>query len=412
MQKKRLAVILYHTCPLSDEIDAEIGGANTYVLELSKSLAKKGKVLDVYTRLQDPKSERIVHVSPNLRVIHLPAGPLKKIDKKEQEQHIPDFLNNFYAFVEKEELSYSIVSCHYYLSGIIGLDIKKKFGIPLVMTFHTLGLMKNLVARSDEERESVERIKTEIKLVKESDQIIATSENDAQYIESLYSGDRNKIAILIPGVNLSLFKPSDKIVAKKAIGADPDHKVILFVGRIEPLKGIDVLLYALKIILNEYPNFRLCVWIVGGDVSKPSDHWPKELKKLNEIRKVLQIDTAVKFVGRKEPVELPNYYNASEMLVLPSHYESFGITAVEAMACGIPVITTDVTGVSDILDQDHDFLITSANNPIMLADKIKSLLCDKKEYTKLSSRLPQKVKDLSWDDAADHFMKLCIACVK
>ncbi len=412
MQKKRLAVILYHTCPLSDEVDAEIGGANTYVLELSKSLAKKGKVLDVYTRLQDPKSERIVQVSPNLRVIHLPAGPLKKLHKKEQEQYIPDFLDNFYTFVEKEELEYSIVSCHYYLSGIAGLDIKKKLGIPMIMTFHTLGLMKNLVARSDDERESIERIQTELQLVKESDQIIATSETDSEYIEALYSGDSKKISILIPGVNLTLFKPLDKLKAKKAIGAESEHKIILFVGRIEPLKGIDVLLYSLKIILNEYPDFKLCVWIVGGDVSKPADNWSKELKKLNEVRKILSIDTAVKFVGRKEPSELPAYYNASEVLVLPSHYESFGITAVEAMACGVPVITTDVAGVSDLLDHKHDQLITSANNPVLLADKIKSVLCDKKEYAKLSSELPQRVKDLSWDDAADRFMKLCLACAK
>lgn len=410
MQKKRLAVILYHTCPLSDEIDAEIGGANTYVLELSKALAKKGKVIDIFTRLQDPKSERIVQVSPNLRVIHLPGGPLKKLHKTEQEQHIPDFLNNFYAFMDKEEVSYSLVSAHYYLSGIIGLDIKKRLDIPMVITFHTLALMKNLVARSDEERESLSRIKTELQLVKEADQIIATSENDSQYIESLYGGDKKKIAILIPGVNLSLFKPSNKVAAKKAIRADLDHKIILFVGRIEPLKGIDVLLYAMKIILNEHPDFRICVWIVGGDVSQSADNWSKELKKLNEIRKVLKIDAAVKFVGRKEPVELPNYYNASEILVLPSHYESFGITAVEAMACGVPVITTDVAGVSDLFDKQHEYLITSANNPILLADKIQSLLCDKEEYTKVSSELPRKVKDLSWDDTANQFMKLCIAC--
>src|SRR5258708_19436679 len=168
MNTKRIAVISYHTCPISDETDAEIGGMNIYVLEHSKALAKKGYYLDIFTRSQDEKSPHVVQVSERLRVIHVPAGPEEPQSKKVIEKHIPEFLKHFYAFVKKEGLQYRIVSCHYYLSGIIGVDIKKKFRIPLVMTFHTLGLMKNLVARSDEERESKERIKTELHLVKPS----------------------------------------------------------------------------------------------------------------------------------------------------------------------------------------------------------------------------------------------------
>lgn len=410
MQKKRFAVILYHTCPLSDEIDAEIGGANTYVLELSKALAKNGAVLDVFTRLQDATSPRVVQVSENLRVIHLKAGEETKIHKKEQAKHIPEFLDNFYAFMEKEKLSYAYVSCHYYLSGIIGLEIKKKLQIPLVMTFHTLGLMKNLVARSDEEREDLGRITSELELVANADQIIATSEADAEYIEALYDGDRKKIAILIPGVNLELFRPGNKAEAKKKLGDDSEHKMILFVGRIEPLKGIDVLLYAIKVLLNKNPDFTICVWIVGGDVSKEADAWSKELQKLNAIRKVLGISAKVHFVGRKEPHELPNYYQAADVLVLPSQYESFGITAVEAMASGLPVITTDTAGVSDLIDNQHALLITSANNPILLAEKIQSLLGDESKYEHISKNVAKNVQDLSWDATAKQFMKLCISC--
>jgi D-inositol-3-phosphate glycosyltransferase len=412
MQKKRLAVILYHTCPLSDEIDAEIGGANTYVLELSKALANRGVYLDIFTRSQSPESPRIVQVSETLRVIHLPAGKEAPLHKTEQEQHIPEFLENFYTFVKTEDLTYSYVSCHYYLSGLIGIDIKKKFSIPMVMTFHTLGLMKNLVARSDEERESVERIKTEMMLVKSSDQIIATSEDDAEYIETLYEGDPRKIAVLIPGVDLKLFKPADKALAKKAIDEESDHRMILFVGRIEPLKGIDVLLYAIKILLNKKPGLKICVWIVGGDVSKDSAEWSKELKKLNAIRKVLGLTTSVNFVGRKEQSELPDYYNAADLLVLPSQYESFGITAVEAMASGLPVITTDTTGVSDLIDKKHSFLITSANNPILLSEKIAEILGNEEEYAHLRKEVSESVRELSWDNTAKQFLNLCIACTK
>lgn len=385
---------------------------NIYVLELSKALAKKGYILDIFTRSQDENSPRIVQVSENLRVIHVPAGPQKPLSKKEIEQYIPEFLTHFYEFVENEKVTYQIVSCHYFLSGIVGLDIKKKFGIPMVMTFHTLGLMKNLVARSDDERESKERIQTEQLLVHESDQIVATSETDAQYIQYLYDGDPEKIAVLTPGVDLAIFTPTDKTVAKNKIGATIDEKMILFVGRIEPLKGIDVLLYALKILLGTHPELKVCVWIVGGDVSQDSDDWSKELKKLSEIREVLGIHPSVNFVGRKLQRELPAYYNAADLMVMPSQYESFGITAVEAMACGVPVITTDVTGVSKLIDKEHSNLITSANNPIRLSQRITTLLCDKDEYEKVSKSVAENVRDLSWDNAADHFIEMCKSCSK
>lgn len=412
MNAKHIAVISYHTCPLSDEKDAEIGGMNVYVLELSKALSKKGYHIDIFTRSQSEESPRVVQVNENLRVIHVPAGPQEPLSKKSIELYIPEFLEHFYSFVEKEKITYDTVNCHYFLSGIIGVDIKKKFEIPLVMTFHTLGLMKNLVARSEEERESNERIETELKLVKESDLIIATSEADCEYIQYLYEGDPKKIAVLTPGVNLDLFKPMDKNEAKNAIGANLTKKMIVFVGRIEPLKGIDVLLYAMKILRGAHPELNVCVWIVGGDVSHDAEEWPPELKKLSEIREILNIHTSVKFVGRKDPQELPKYYNAADLMVMPSHYESFGITAVESMACGTPVITTDVTGVSRLIDKKHSILITSANNPIGLSNRISSLLCDKKEYEKVSNSLSEKVQDLSWDNAAAHFMELCTSCSK
>ncbi|MGI8419930.1 MAG: glycosyltransferase [Candidatus Levyibacteriota bacterium] len=410
MNTKRLAVISYHTCPLSDEADAEIGGLNIYVLSLSKALSKKGYAIDIFTRSQSVTSPRIVEVNPHLRVVHIPAGAEKPLSKKEIEEYIPEFLTHFYEFTAKEKTTYQAVSCHYYLSGIIGVDIKKILGIPLIMTFHTLGLMKNLVARSEEERESIERIKTELHLVQEANQIIATGEIDSQYIQSLYNGDNGKIAILTPGVDLDLFKPSDKEQARKKVEAPLEEKLILFVGRVEPLKGIDVLLYSLKILLDKHPHLKVSVWIVGGDISQPMDMWPKELKKLSEIRDVLNISASVRFVGRKEQEELPYYYNAADLLVMPSHYESFGITAVEAMACAVPVITTDVTGVSNLIDDKHSILIISANNPIGLAERIATLLCDEEKYKKVSQTLRAEVTDLSWDHAADQFIRLCKSC--
>lgn len=410
MKKKRLAVISYHTCPLSDEVDAEIGGMNVYVLELSKELARKGCTIDIFTRSQSVDSPRVVQVLPTLRVIHLPAGEEIPISKKELVQYIPDFLNSFYSFIKEDGASYDVVSCHYYLSGLIGLEINKKLYLPFMVTFHTLGLMKNLVARSESERESIDRIKAELMLVQLADKVIATSETDAEYLRTLYSATDDKIFVLKPGVNLQLFKTIVKDTARKKIGAPTDKKLILFVGRIEPLKGIDVLLYSLKVLLNNYPDMHVEVWIVGGDISQPSHKWPEELKKLSEIRQVLDISASVTFAGRKEQEELPYYYNAADVLVMPSHYESFGIAAVEAMACGLPVITTDVTGVSDLFDKKYRRLLTSANNPLLLADRIHDLLNDTDSHAATGKEMQEYVQALSWENAAEKFVELCTLC--
>jgi D-inositol-3-phosphate glycosyltransferase len=412
MHTQRIAVLSYHTCPLSDEEGKEVGGMNVYVLELAKELAKKGLILDLYTRSQDKNSPKIVKVAKNLRVIHIPAGEESPLPKKELSSYIPEFVTNFLSFVESEQVSYDMLSCHYYLSGLIGVELKKKLSIPMTITFHTLALMKNLVARTDDEKEDIERVKAELMLVQKADKVIATSENDAAYLATLYDCPKSKIAVLMPGVNLNLFSPKDKLEAKKKIGADPDHEIVLFVGRIEPLKGIDSIIYAIKILLEKNADIKVCLWIVGGNTSEEIDKWSTELKKLEKIRRLLNISTAVKFVGRKHQQDLPDYYNASKLVVMPSHYESFGITALEAMACGVPVITTDVTGVSDLFDKKHQTMITSANNPLMLADKMRNLLTDEQAYEKASRQVYTKVQDLSWEHVARRFAAICVQCTK
>lgn len=410
MKVNRIAIISYHTCPLSDEEGKEVGGMNVYILELAKELAKKGMVLDLYTRSQDKNSPRIVSVAKNLRVIHLQAGEHATLPKKELGQYIPEFVANFYSFIRLENVSYDVLSCHYYLSGIAGVAMKKQLGIPMTITFHTLALMKNLVARTPEEKEDIQRIKAELQLVKHADKVIATSENDAEYLETLYDCPKEKIAILIPGVNLQHFRPKDKLQAKIAIGAELEHEIVLFVGRIEPLKGIDNIIYSLKILLERNPLLKVCLWVVGGNTSEEIAMWSEELQKLEKIRRLLNISASVKFVGRKHQRDLPDYYNAARLVVMPSHYESFGITALEAMACGVPVITTDATGVSDLFDKKHHAMITSANNPLLLAEKMKNLLTDDEVYTKASELVFRKVQDLSWEATAARFMRICSTC--
>lgn len=413
MALKRILVISYHTCPLAFEEGKETGGMNVYVYELSRHLARRGVMVDVITRCQDIKSERIVQVSKNFRVIHLIAGPPTNIHKDTLRSFIPEFITSFQKFTETEKLTYNIIHAHYFLSGLIGLEIKKIFSyhIPLVISFHTLALMKNLVARSAGELGSQARIDAEMLLTKEADVIISPSTSDKQYLQYLYDVSDKKIFEIPPGVNTTLFKPIPKLLAKAHIGLKTHEKIILFVGRIEPLKGIDVLLYALKIFRVQHPHIPIRLLIVGGDVSQHITKWSAQLKQLDLLAHTLGISDYVDFIGQRPQHELPYYYNCAEVVIMPSHYESFGMAAAEAMACGIPVITTNVTGISHLIDELRFWQITSVNNPLLLASQIKRLLSDETLYQHIRNMGLKNAQNLRWDIIAKQISDVYLQCL-
>jgi D-inositol-3-phosphate glycosyltransferase len=366
----RIAMISYHTCPLASLEGKETGGMNVYVLELSRALARKGHRVDVYTRSHEKNDALITTPGPNLRVMHLPAGPREQIPKKKLVTFIPEFVRAYESFIKKQHMSYDAVHAHYYQSGLAALSI----GQPFIMSFHTLALMKNLVARDALEREGTVRIRAEFNLMKLARTIVASSESDRAYMEYLYDAPMEKITVVSPGIDTALFHPMEKKAARKHIHADPKHKIVLFVGRVEPLKGIDALLYAIKILTKQHPEETVCLWIVGGDVSEDTNRWPKTLRDLAQLQKTLSLSTSVRFVGRQKQTELPYYYNAADVVVIPSHYESFCLSALEAICCNVPVITTNVTGISSLISDEYTSLITSVNNPLLLASQIQKIL--------------------------------------
>ena len=397
-----LAVFSLHACPLASQEGKETGGLNVYVLETAKELAKLEYRIDMFTRSQDARQPYVVNVSPNVRVIHLVAGPEKPIPKRENLPLIDIFVKAFFDFAKKENLSYDLLHGHYYFSGLAGLKVRKKLEIPLIMTFHTLALMKNLVGRTTDEKEEEYRINAELELVQKADCLIATSDSDRAYLKYLYNTPEEKISVATPGVDTKLFSEIPQLEAKKEIGARTEHKIILAVGRIEPLKGFDSLLFALKILLVRNPQLKnqLCLWIVGGDTSEPPALWSKELKHLETLRRQLGITTSVKFVGREPQKRLPYYYSAAGVVVMPSHYESFGLVALEAMACGRPVIASNVTGVSSLIGTKRGKLITSVNNPLLLADQIEDLITNRGKFTQVKEKLKKEAEKHTWTKTA------------
>ncbi len=405
--RRRVCMISFHTCPLASQEGKESGGMNVYVLELAKQLCAQGHTVDIYTRTQEVNNNGVVQVAERLRVIHLMAGSHYQLPKNQLLTVSDDFVVSFTKFIQDNVLEYDILHCHYYLSGFIGLQIKQAldWSTPLVFTFHTLALIKNLVARSTSEQETPERISNELLLGSKVDAIISPSENEREYLTHLYGVAPRKINIVPPGVDLNLFKPMSKATAKNKIGADLNHKIILFAGRIEPLKGIDSILYATRILLSKSPELApLCVWIVGGDVSQPKYLWSDELKRLEKLRAQLGLTFYVHFAGQNKQEDLPYFYNAAEVVVMPSHYESFGMAAAESLACGTPVITTNLTGISNLFDNKHQHLITSANNPLLLAKLMEQILSGASTHS--AAQLRETVADLDWSSTAAKVVKV------
>ncbi|MBK9748016.1 MAG: glycosyltransferase [Chloroflexi bacterium] len=211
---RRVSMISFHTCPLAQQEGKETGGMNVYVYELSRQLSRQGIAVDVFTRSQDSHQPHIVQVDPFFRVIHVPAGPESPVPKKQLIQYLPEFVANYHKFVAEQGVQYDVMHCHYYLSGLIGIEIQKTTPLPLIMTFHTLALMKNLVARDELELEERPRIDAEFELVRVADAIIAPSESDQRYLQYLLEADLNRVVVIPPGVDLENFKPIDQREAR------------------------------------------------------------------------------------------------------------------------------------------------------------------------------------------------------
>ncbi len=399
---KRIGILSFHTCPLASEEGKETGGMNVYILELGRELAGLGHQVDVFTRSQAPDNKPVIEVAPGFRVIHLKAGPQEPVHKKLLIPYIDEFVHAFHEFQTSQVRPYDVIHAHYYLSGLIAM----KIGLPFIMSFHTLALMKNLVARDETEKEDEIRIDAEMLLGENAKKVVANSESDVRYLQYLYGIPEDRLTVIPPGVNTALFRPIPMAQAREKLAVGADDKLIVFVGRIEPLKGIDMLLYATKIVATRNPTLKLCVCIVGGDISQPQISWSKTLQSLNTIRHTLHLSASVTFVGQQSQEVLPYYYNSADIVVMPSHYESFGMAALEAMSCGVPVMTTNAAGISSFIDEKHSALITSVNNPLLLANQIEYLLKTPEKRDQLGRDVRENVMDLTWNRVAKTMSKL------
>jgi len=392
----RIAMLCVHSCPIGNLGAKDTGGMSVYVRELARQLGKQGHLVDVYTRVHDPKDPQIVNLGQNARLIHLRAGGGEEIHKLAVYCYLPDFAGNLENFRQHNGLQYDLVFSHYWLSGQAGKYLQRWWNVPHITMFHTLGAVKNAIGIGEDEPEL--RIETERYLAKNCHRIIAATENEKEELVLRYGASPETISVVPCGVNLELFQPMDKETAKQRLGFD-DDKIILFVGRIEPLKGIERLLRAMSRLQNRH---RLRLVIIGGD-----DHSQYEMERLQRLSRTLHIQDSVTFLGLIKQEELPCFYSAANACVVPSYYESFGLVALESLACGTPVVAANVGGIKSIIQQGETGYVVEDNTPRHLADKIALLLSKPSPDTKSALSIRASVSRFSWSNIAEAVIKEC-----
>lgn len=388
----RIAVLSMHTSPLAPLGGAVSGGMNVYVRELSRKMAERGYAVDVFTRRERPDGPAIVETQGGVRVAHIAAGPAAPIEKEALAAYVEAFAAGVEAFAREQGLRYDLIHSHYWLSGLAGGALQRAWNVPHVVMFHTLGEAKNRARPT--EREPLERIAAERLVARSADRIVVATSHERDLLAQRYGARPEDIAVVPCGVDLDIFHPMDKEAARKQLGLADDERIILFVGRIEPLKGIDILISAAA-QLHEEADFFHAV-IVGGDARAET-----RVRELKSLATNLGVEHHVTFVGAVDHERLPLYYSAADVCVVPSFYESFGLVAVEAMACGTPVVASRVGGlVTTVRDGETGYLVPW-RCPEPFAERLDLLLRNDELRASLGGAAREAVQRFRWSNVAE-----------
>ncbi len=394
----RIAMVSAHSCPIGNLGAKDTGGMSVYIRELARELGKQGHLVDVYTRAHDPRDGQTYKLGQNARLIHLEAGEVEDIHKLIVYSYLPDFACNLENFRKHNDLQYDLIFSHYWLSGLVGEYLQQRWNVPHITMFHTLGAVKNAIAIGESEPEL--RIETERGLAQNCHHIIAPTEKEKEELIRYYGALPERIGVVPCGVNLEQFKPVGKESARQYLGFGND-KIILFVGRIDPLKGIDKLIKAIPYLQN-IQGLRLVV-IGGGEQNQP------EIEQLQKLACNLNIQDSVTFLGLIKHAQLPYFYSAADACVVPSYYESFELVALESLACGTPVVATDVGNLKSVIRQGETGYVITDNAPRRLADKIALLLSRPSTGTESALAIRASVSRFSWSNIAEVIIRECQA---
>lgn len=394
---RRIALVSEHASPLAVLGGVDCGGQNVYVAEVAVRLAAAGCRVDVFTRQDRGDAPTVYRWADRVRVINVPAGPPTFVRKEELLPFMPEFAAFMLGFMEAERIRYDVVHANFFMSGLVAADLKRDAGVPFVTTFHALGRVRRL-HQGCADAFPGERIAIEERVVRETDRIIAECPQDADDLVTLYDAATNRMRIVPCGVDPARFHPVRRERARAVLGLPMDEPVVLQLGRMVPRKGVDDVLRSAG-VLRQRHGLDARVLIVGGESETPDVERTPELARLADVAREAGVDDRVTFVGRRAGDALRYYYSAADVFVSAPWYEPFGITPIEAMACGTPVVGSRVGGIKyTVVDGETGYLVPP-HDPDAIADRVARLLRAPDERAAFARNGIARVRSrFSWDE--------------
>ncbi len=402
---RRIATISVHTSPLEQPGTGDAGGLNVYVVEVAKRLAARGVEVDIFTRAVSRDLPPVAELAPGVLVRHLTAGPFEDLDKAD----LPGQLCHFTFEVLRAEAAYApgrydLVHGHYWLSGQVGAVAKERWGVPFVQSMHTLGRVKNAALAAGDAAEPGLRLRGEAEVVAAADRLVANTDEEARQLIGLYGADPARVAVINPGVDLAVFRPGSQQQARQRLGLPQDGIVLVFAGRVQPLKAPDVVLHAAAQMIRDDPRLagRLTVAFVGG----PSGTGRADPDGLTELAGQLGIAGAVRLEPPCPQPELADWYRAATVVMVPSYSESFGLVAVEAQACGTPVVAASVGGLRTAVRDGASGVLVDSRDPACYARAVRDLIAEPATLARLSQGAREHASRFGWSATVDQLIRM------
>ena len=396
---RRVAMLSVHTSPLDQPGIGDAGGMNVYIVELAKRLAAVGIDVEIFTRATASDLPPAVPLAPGVVVRHVVAGPFEGLAKDELPAQLCTFAREVLREGARHDAGwYDLVHSHYWLSGQVGALAADRWGVPLVHSMHTMAKVKNAALADGDRPEPVARAIGEQQVVDAADVLIANTQEEARQLVDLYGALPDRVVTIHPGVDLDVFRPDDRAAARRRLDLPTDSEVVSFVGRVQPLKAPDVLVRAVAELLRRHPALRsrLVVPIIGGRSGTGND----EPTLLVALAHELGVSDVLRFVPPVEQRELADWYAAASLVCVPSYNESFGLVAIEAQACGTPVVAAAVGGLTTAVLDGKTGLLVTGHEPHDYADAIESLLMDPARLATMRRAAVDHAASFSWSQTA------------